>query len=93
MDMNFHSDDIILYVLSVLTLILILFSLKFSKLFSYTNLVIFVVYSVFFYHSLFFEGKYGSGFIWWFFAFILTFIHLLIVVAYLIVKFFKPHCK
>jgi len=64
MNVIFYSDDIILFMLSLLVLILILYSLKISKSFSFINLTIFIIYSIFFYRGLFFEAKYGSGFIW-----------------------------
>jgi hypothetical protein len=87
--MKFHSDDILLFIVSIVTLALVFLSFRHGKQFGYINLCVFLSYSLLFYYGLFFKGEYGSSFLWWFFAIILTSIHFIILLVYLIVKFWK----
>jgi hypothetical protein len=87
--MQIHSDNIILFLISFLTLLVIIVSLRLRNFFGYLNLIIFSIYSISLYYGLFFKGNYGSGFLWCFLAVTLTSIHLLILVISLIIKYWR----
>ena len=81
-----HQDDIIIYISSILLLILIIASLKTSKIFGIINSCVFVIYTGIFLNGLYNYSQGGRGLVWWFYLLVLTWIHLLIVGLYLIIK-------
>lgn len=83
------SDNQILYISSVLCLILILISFKFSRQVGIINLVVFSLYNAILYYNLIYKSDGGSGFLWWFYLVILTVIQILILGIYIGIKYFK----
>lgn len=83
------SDNQILYISSVLCLILILVSFKFSRQVGVINLVLFSLYNTILYYNLIYKSDGGSGFLWWFYLVILTVIQILILGIYIGIKYFK----
>lgn len=79
-------EDNLVYLIQILLAGTLILSFKSNKLFSIINLAIAVVYSLPLYYCLFFHFEYGSGFLWWFYLIILSSIHLIVTIVYLIVK-------
>jgi len=85
-------EHILIYGSSVLLFLAILFTYRANKFFGIVNTVLFVAYSSLLYYSIFFKGTGGSSFLWLFYLIILTWIHLIIVLVYLIRNRIKqPH--
>lgn len=83
------SDNQILYISSVICLILILLTFKFSKQVVLINLVVFILYNAILYYNLIYKSEGGSGFVWWFYLIILTVAQILILGIYIGIKYFK----
>ena len=83
------SDSQILYISSVICLILILLTFKFSKQVVLINLVVFILYNAILYYNLIYKSEGGSGFVWWFYLIILTVAQILILGIYIGKKYFK----
>ncbi len=86
MEMN---DNQFLYISTILCLILILLSFKFSKQAGFLNLVIFSFYTILLYYNLLYKGDGGSSLLWWFYLIILTLLQSLILGIYISIRYFK----
>ena len=80
------NENNILYGSSILLLLLILATFKFNKSFILLHLIIYLLYSVYFYYGLFFKIHAGTALAYWFYLIIITGLHLLFMVGYLIIK-------
>jgi hypothetical protein len=87
--MSNHQDDIIVISLTFILFLMILLLSIYGKKKAILNLVIFGLYNSILYYNYIYSGKYGSGFIWWFYAFLLNSIHLICVLLYLIFRLLK----
>ena len=87
------SDNQILYISSVVCLILLLLSFKFSRQFGVINFVVFILYNAILYFNLIYKSEGGSGFLWWFYLIILTVVQILILGIYIGIKYFKKKHK
>ena len=83
------SDNQILYISSVVCLILVFLSFKFSKQVGVINLVVYLLYSAILYYNIIYKSDGGSGFLWWFYLIILTVVQILILGIYIGIKYFK----
>ncbi|CAN5150440.1 hypothetical protein BH09BAC1_BH09BAC1_21740 [soil metagenome] len=87
--MHIHPDDLILFAVSLFTFMAIAVSFKFSKSVFAIQLSIFSAYSAYFYYSLFMKSIDGTALAWWFYALLITSVHLLGMIVFLTVKFWK----
>ena len=85
------SDDQILYGGSLLCLILVLISFKFSRYFAIINLIVLLSYSTIMYYGLFYKSEEGGALVWWFYLVSLTAIQIVIIGIYLVIKIFKKN--
>lgn len=84
-----YSDNIILYVFSIICLIIIIKLFRLNRIFGIVNALIFCLYNSVLYYNLFYKGQGGSGFIWWFYLIILTLVQIIILGIYLAIKYFN----
>lgn len=87
--MEIHPDDIILFGLSFVTFLAIIVSLKFSKLFAYFSLGLFLFYTTYLYYGLLYLATQGDALVWWSFAMAITTVQLLATVIYSGVSLWK----
>ena len=80
------NEEIVLYLVSLLTFIFILKSATYNKQFSLINLGIFLLYSLYFYYGLFFRGEEGMSLGWLLSIFFVTGLHLIFIIGYIVVK-------
>ena len=86
---NMENDNILLFVISLLTIGSIIISIKFNKWFAVINGIVFITYSVYLYYGLFFDLGNGTALAWWFYLIVFTILQLLIVLIYLTIKWIK----
>ncbi len=85
------NENNLLYAGSVVLLILILTTFKFSRNFAVVNIVIYLLYSGVLYYGFFFKSGDGTALAWWFYLAILTSMHLLVILGYIITKYLKKN--
>jgi len=78
--------DNIIYFISILTLISIVITIRYSRIFFFINIFLFTLYSAYFYYGLFYQREGGAVMAWWFYNLIFTTLHFLIIIGYLIQK-------
>ncbi len=59
------SDDILLISASLITLAIIFLCFRYSKTFARINIILFVIYSAYFYFYLYFDKSAEAGLIWY----------------------------
>ena len=85
------SDDQILYGSSILCLILVFISFKFSRFFAVTNLIVLLGYSAIMYYGLFYKSESGAALGWWFYLVSLTAIQIVVIGIYLLLQINKKN--
>jgi hypothetical protein len=83
------TDNLLLFSSSIFCLLLILISFIYNKRFAKINIVIFFIYTLGLYSKMYFYGKEGSAFLWWFYLIVLTVLQLVIIGIYLLIKIIK----
>lgn len=83
------TDNQVLYISTIICFVLIMASFKYKKQFARINMVLFLLYNVILYSSLFFGGDYGSSFLWWFYLMIITALQILILSTCIAVELAK----
>jgi hypothetical protein len=83
------SDSLLLYSMSAITLLLVLFSLKLKSTFRYFNLGLFLSYTFIFYYSLFFKNEQGLAFLYWTTCIVVTFVHFCLLMLFLAIKYWR----
>ena len=78
------EDMIFTYLVSIICLVLILISYRFSKGFFYKNIVVYFLYNSVLYYKLFFDSKWGTSLLWLFYLLVCSVVHILILGFYLI---------
>jgi hypothetical protein len=81
-----HSDNILLFIGTVVNFILILNLLRINKRLMLINGVIALLYSLSFYYKLFYDSSEGRGLVWWFYHLIFIGLHLIVLILLLILK-------
>ena len=84
-----HQDEIIMYASIAILVILIMIAIRVDKRFGVTNASIFITYSLLQLYGLYFEGQDGISLVWWFYLLLITWVHTVIVVIYLVIRFMK----
>jgi hypothetical protein len=82
------NENIVLLGASILLFLLIVISFRFHKTFAICNLALFVMYTSYLAHGLFYDSKDGKALGWFLYLSILTAIHLVFVLVYLLKKLF-----
>lgn len=83
------EDDIVLYgSCAILLLVILLYGIR-SIRFAILNFAIFLLYSAILHYNLFYNGKGGSGLLWFFLLLLIIWLHLLLFIAYLLFKYLK----
>lgn len=80
------EDDIILYGTTILCILANLYLLKINKKTALVIISIFLIYSLYFHYKLMCCGRYGSGFLWWFYLIVLNAINVLFDFSYIIYR-------
>ncbi|MFN8288600.1 MAG: hypothetical protein U0V74_17725 [Chitinophagales bacterium] len=83
------SENNLLIAFTVLLLVVIVFTARFSTRFAVLNLAICLGYSAWLYYGLFYKSQYGSSLVWWFYLLVITAAHFLFVVGYVIRSLLK----
>lgn len=83
------SENEILYALTVLLIVLMIATFMYRKSVGIMNSVVFCLYAIPLYYSLFFHGNGGSSLVWWFYLIVLISLQTLIVSIYLIYRMIK----
>jgi hypothetical protein len=83
------NENNILYGCSILLFILILITLRVNKSVGFIHLILFILYSSILYYGFFYKSEGGTALAWWFYLALTTGIHLLIIVGYLVFRYFK----
>jgi hypothetical protein len=83
------SENILLYVVTIILVGLIITSGKFSKSFRLFNIIVLLVYSIPLYYAFFYKGGGGSGFLWWFYLIVLILLQIVVITGFFISKYLK----
>lgn len=83
------SENEILYAITVLLIVLMIATFMYRKSVGIMNSVVFCLYAIPLYYSLFFNGNGGSSLVWWFYLIVLISTQTLIVSIYLIYRMIK----
>ena len=83
------TEEQILYLLSLIAALYYLLSFKYYKSWGKLNLLIFLVYTSYFYYGLFFQSTEGRALGWVILIYMFTGLHLIFSVIYSIVIFLK----
>lgn len=78
------EDIIFTCLVSIICLVLILISYRFSKGFFYKNIVVYFLYNGVLYYKLFFYSKWGTSLLWLFYLLVFSVVHILILGFYLV---------
>lgn len=87
------SDLPLLFSSTAICLAVILLTLRFNKRVTIINGIIFVGYSTYFYHGLFYDAAQGTGLVWLFFILLAHLVQFVIVCAYLAIKMVQAKRK
>lgn len=83
------SDSLLLYAMSAITLLLVLFSLKLKLTFRYFNLGLFLFYTFIFYYSLSVKNAHGLALLYWTTCIVVTFVHFCLLMLVLAFKYWR----
>lgn len=83
------SENVILYSMTILLMVLIIITLFFNKSHFKINCVVFCLYAIPLYYSLLFKGNGGSSFLRWFYLMVFISIQTLTLIIYFIYRMIK----
>lgn len=83
------NDNSVLIIISVIVLLAIGTTVKYSKVFFAVNLIVFCAYTTVMYWGLYYDVSDGKALAWWFYLLVVSVLQLLVVTAYLVKRIFR----
>ena len=82
------NENQVMYLVSIFCFFLIIFTFKFNKQFAFINVIIFIIYNIYFYYGLF-NGKEGTSLGWLILLIIVTILQILLLSIFILAKLYK----
>lgn len=83
------SDLYLLIACSIINVLLITALVKADKKYFFYSLIVFAIYTAYFYYGLFYQGQYGSSLVWLIYLLFINAIHSMISIAMVAWLFIK----